>query len=168
MCDQLVFRLGQLLAQLEDVVPVSVFVVDGVHELVDEEDAETSDGTFFDGECEVGRVLLGGVEGGAGVADGEDEVGVGGGGLEQDVAYGAFWVGVVHHVDYGFFEGEVQIHGVGGVVAQLFSQYFNEFGQEGHFIDVVVEFEFFYHILELLDRCHIIIYTFFPVHYSFS
>ena len=59
------------LTECQDILSVDAFVVDGVHEVAHEQDAESSHRTFLCRECRVGSRDFRRVEGNAGVGDDE-------------------------------------------------------------------------------------------------
>ena len=100
-----------IFAEREDVAAVQALVVDGVDETTGEEDAESADGAFLDGEGGIGIRHGGWVEGYALVADDELQAALVGEGLDADVASGAGRVGVADDIRHYLLNGELQASG---------------------------------------------------------
>ena len=106
---------SELLADGKDVVTILVNIVDGIHDLLHEENAQTTDRPLLGTEGNVGILLLCGVEGLSAVRDDEGDNAGNDSGVDVDRSMLSLGIGIEDNVGDSLFQGEVETHGRGGV-----------------------------------------------------
>ena len=99
--------------------------------------AESADASVLGGKCCIDFGQDGRVEGLPAVYDGELQADIIRDGFYCDVASCALRVGVLHHVDYSLFDGELHLHGDDGVKPDGLAYLADEVVQTRHFLRVV-------------------------------
>ena len=99
----------KVLFECEHIITVDALIVDGVHQLLHQQDAQATDGTVFGIERGVDLVGLRRVKGFTLVGDDDFEPLLGGFGFNGYVSLCTNGIGIAHHVDHGLLDSQHEL-----------------------------------------------------------